>query len=115
MITYQQIFNIIDSLGYNQTAIAWVDDDNVPDIFIRYYLVDDSPFTDYNDTTELDQGRFTFVVYDRAGTQFESIFEELKSVIENENGFYVFFNVKDGYEMQTGHYFKSGDIYYYES
>lgn len=115
MITYQQIYNILDTIGYKQSAIAWIDDSKVPDIFIRYYLVDDSPFTEYNDAIELQQARYTFIVYDRSGIQFESIFEELKTTIENQYGFEVFFNVKDSFENGTGHYYKSGDIYFYEN
>lgn len=115
-MTYLDLFNIVDTLGYANSAVVWNSPNPVPDIYIRYYLVDDNPFTNYNEKEiELSQGRYTFDVYDRSGASFETIFEEIKTLIEYKHGFRCFFDLSDGFETDTKHYCRSGDIYYYNN
>lgn len=111
-MTYSDIFNLLEPLGYEQAAISWQGDKKPPDIFIRYYLVTGLPDCNYNGKSRKTRARYTFVVYDRSGQHFERIFKELQSQLEGKNGFKEFFNISDGYD--TGHRFKKGDVYFYE-
>jgi len=109
-MTYIELYNIVKNLGYSQCAVIW-NGDTIPDLFIRYYKVDENDTTNYNGGTEIRTSRWTFTVYDRSGSQFESIFDELKELLENNYGFCTFFNDGDGYDSTTGHYYRSADIY----
>lgn len=113
-MTYEGIATLLETMSIDNCAIAWISENPVPDIFIRYYLVDDNTFTHYNETeTELLQARYTFVVYDKKGTSLESTFATLQTTLENKSGFSTFEDISDSYENDTGHRSRQGDIMYY--
>jgi hypothetical protein len=109
-MTYTELYNIIETLGYSQCAVVW-NGDSVPDVLIRYFKVTENDTTTYNGEAEIITSRWNFTVYDRSGSQFESIFDSLKNLIENKNGFGTFFNDGDSYDSSTSHYYRSADIY----
>lgn len=114
-MTYDDIYEIVNTLGHPSCAVKWKTSKAIPDIFIRYYLVSNNTFTNYNeDEIELLQARYTFVVYDQKGIYFEDIFEALKALIENKYGFSTFENITDIYNEETGHNGRQGDIFYYQ-